>query len=140
MDLDSELWLTSLSSVSPFNYFIDFANPYLRIGLELDGEQFHEPEKDKLRDQMLADFGWKIFRIKGKECYKEFKTLSDLDEEDESSKYREIQNWLCNTCDGVIKSIETIYFDDRADTPNEYYQLALRSLNNHKLANFELFD
>ncbi len=48
-----------------FNYFIDFANPYLRIGLELDGKDFHDDVKDKLRDQKLSEFGWKIYRVKG---------------------------------------------------------------------------
>ncbi|MGB3777043.1 MAG: DUF559 domain-containing protein, partial [Tunicatimonas sp.] len=64
-----------------FNYFIDFANPYLRIGLEMDGKDFHDQNKDKLRDQKLADYGWKIFRVSGKECYVEYKLPYELDQD-----------------------------------------------------------
>ena len=44
---------------SLFNYFIDFANPVLKIGLEMDGKEFHDTEKDRERDTKLAEY-WPI--------------------------------------------------------------------------------
>src|SRR6266498_5536117 len=43
-----------------FNYFIDFGHPYLRIGLEVDGKDHHDPEKDKKRDELFWRIGWKV--------------------------------------------------------------------------------
>ena len=50
-------------------YFLDFANPQRRIGLEADGKQFHDAERDRRRDQRLwEEFGWKVYRVSGAEC------------------------------------------------------------------------
>lgn len=35
-----------------FNHFIDFANPFLKIGIELDGKDYHD--KLKVSDQVVA--------------------------------------------------------------------------------------
>src|SRR5688572_20602457 len=64
-----------------FNYFIDFANPYLRVGVEMDGKDYHDPDKDRIRDEMLWKYGWKIFRIPGRECYTKYMSYDDLAEE-----------------------------------------------------------
>lgn len=61
-----------------FNYFIDFANPYLRIGVELDGKQ-HDQNVDQERDDRLAEYGWSIFRIAGLEANTAFENQTDLD-------------------------------------------------------------
>lgn len=47
------------------HYFIDFANPLHKIGLEMDGAQWHDAEKDAARDARLGREGWKIHRITG---------------------------------------------------------------------------
>lgn len=49
------------------DYFIDFGDPRLKIGVELDGEAFHDRERDLNRDQRLWREGWRIFRIPGRE-------------------------------------------------------------------------
>lgn len=127
-----------------FNYFIDFANPYLRIGLELDGEEFHDEKKDKERDEMLSKFDWKIFRVKGKETYTKFKNLHEIESdfaeyEDESKRYEDLSNWLLNSCDGVINAMRMVYFEN--SFPNdEIRSLAMETLDTHKLADFKLIE
>jgi len=124
-----------------FNYFIDFANPYLRIGLELDGEAYHDPKKDKARDKMLLKYGWKIFRVTGKEAnydkYKPFDLIQqDYQEhhQDEMQYQREISDWMMNSCDGVVKALKLVYFDHDHESP--LYITALNTLYKHKCADF----
>ena len=105
-----------------FNYFIDFANPYLRIGLELDGKDYHDPEKDEKRDQFLYEYGWIIYRVSGKECYHHCLDLSQIEEQQIEGvrKQDEIKNWLLNSCDGLVFAIRYFYFMDLNE--KEYYK------------------
>ncbi len=125
-----------------FNYFVDFANPFLRIGLELDGKDYHDEKKDKERDEMLYKFGWRIFRVKGRETYTEFKDLAEIESnfaeyQDESQRYEDLSNWLLNSCDGVVNAIRMVYFDKEFSN-EDIWSLAMQSLEAHKLANFPL--
>ncbi len=122
-----------------FNFFIDFANPFLRIGLELDGKDWHSEDRDLLRDELLARFGWKIFRIRGVETSVPFRSPIELQAAGITGQERdrEIENWLMNTSDGVISSIDYVYFLGR---PFEFDSLCLRSLEKHRLAQFELIE
>ena len=100
------------------NYFIDFANPGLKIGLELDGKDFHDKEKDRQRDLNLKSKGWTIYRISGREmCRTNYTTITELDYNEISE--REIQEklsyWLLKTGDGVIHAIKQIYFDNHPE-------------------------
>jgi very-short-patch-repair endonuclease len=106
-----------------FNNFIDFANPYLKIGIELDSN-WHKKEKDMERDGYLANYGWIIFRILSSECYYDF----DIDNEDDEIRYLEIEKWM-KSCDGVIHTIGAIFFGKVSGIiPKE---LALESLIAH---------
>jgi very-short-patch-repair endonuclease len=50
-------------------YFIDFANPAARVGIECDGRAFHtDKARDAHRQGVLEDNGWTIYRIGGREC------------------------------------------------------------------------
>lgn len=49
-------------------YFADFAHPKLKIDLELDGKQWHDPVKDAKRDAELIAQGWRVYRVPGSEC------------------------------------------------------------------------
>lgn len=51
-------------------FIIDFANPFFKIGIELDGKEYHCREKDEKRDLILLKDGWRIFRISGSDMYK----------------------------------------------------------------------
>jgi very-short-patch-repair endonuclease len=126
-----------------FNHFIDFANPYLRIGVEMDGKEYHDPEKDALRDAMLWKYGWRIFRIPGRECYVPYKTLDEIQQDYEHSevpndKDHDLYHWLTQTSDGVFYSIKMIYFLKVQD--HEHYRYCMRSLDNHKGTLFPLTD
>ena len=45
------------------NYFIDFGNPILRVGLEVDGANWHQDvSRDRKRDAWIAREGWHIYR------------------------------------------------------------------------------
>jgi len=95
-----------------FNYFIDFANPYLKIGLELDGKNYHDPIKDKKRDELLYEYGWKIYRIKGSETYTKFNDIFDVQENEivGDERKKELKNWILNTSDGVVFALKVLYF------------------------------
>lgn len=49
-------------------FFVDFANPQMKIAIECDGKNWHDPVKDAKRDAALLDIGWTVFRFTGKEC------------------------------------------------------------------------
>lgn len=48
-------------------YHVDFANPGLKLALEVDGQLYHDPKKDLVRDNQIRAAGWTIYRITGKE-------------------------------------------------------------------------
>lgn len=138
-----------------FNYFIDFANPILRVGLELDGKNYHSEEKDLQKDKKLNRFGWKIYRVSGSETMAKYFNNSELDEQGiiGTEKRDAIEHWIMNTCDGLIHSIKYWYFlNDKERTerysfylnPDEgndiidFHSLAKTSLNKHRLVEFNI--
>jgi len=90
------------------NVFIDFANPYLKIGLEVDGKAYHNKAKDQLRDQALAQKGWRIFRVTGAECHRDYDDTASL--ESYSAEREALEHYIYNTSDGVIRAIRAVYF------------------------------
>lgn len=117
--------------------FLDFANPYTRIGLELDGKDFHDSEKDKARDWRLMQVGWKIFRIAGSECHAKYLLPIEMEEqglaEDETEDA--MRQWLLHTSDGVIASLDWLYYRRQ---PWRWHALARQSLDAHRLVPFAL--
>jgi len=124
-------------------YVIDFANPGLKIGLELDGKGFHNEMKDRKRDQELLDAGWKIYRITGSEMmkceYKEFIEIEqhyfETGDEDECVDF--LSEWILSTGDGVIQAIKETYFHERPLLPmseniqGSFKSFCHRTLENH---------
>lgn len=55
-------------------YFIDFADPEKMIAIEVDGKDFHSPEKDRTRQERLEAIGWTFYRIPG---WMTMRTLED---------------------------------------------------------------
>jgi len=45
-------------------YFVDFANPFLKIAIEIDGKKWHQDvEKDKARQADMEQDGWRFLRF-----------------------------------------------------------------------------
>ena len=54
-------------------YFIDFADLKKKVGIEVDGKEYHEDwERDAERDAYLRDQGWKIYRLPAKALYRDY--------------------------------------------------------------------
>ena len=119
------------------NYFLDFGNPYLKIGLETDGKAFHDPVKDKIRDNNLWKEGWKIFRVTGSEANRiiEIPDPSYGQEEYEEAKSLELNT----TVEGVIEALYQVYFREHRDESDYYYySQCIACLKNHSLVDFEI--
>jgi len=89
-------------------YFIDFANPFLKIGIECDGKAWHDKERDRVRDARLAEVGWMIFRIEGHEC---FRMVDLCTESDEEPTRDDVQRYYRETSAGVLRAIKWAYFE-----------------------------
>jgi very-short-patch-repair endonuclease len=121
-------------------YFLDFANPGLKIALELDGKNFHNKERDFIRDLDLKRDGWIIYRITGKEMYRDCKEWFDIEYLPEEDKIEEIDKWILNTGDGVIEAIRQVHFNEsffRTDEETDYVytrfcENCLQTLELHK--------
>jgi len=63
----NELDVPFIYSYSPRGtaYEIDFAIIGCKLGIECDGEIFHNKRKDKVKDLFFSKRGWKIIRFKG---------------------------------------------------------------------------
>lgn len=54
-------------------FFVDFANPRAKVAIECDGRAYHlDKAKDAARDAELASMGWRVYRITGSDCFREF--------------------------------------------------------------------
>jgi very-short-patch-repair endonuclease len=55
----------------PTNYKLDFANPTMKVGLEVDGNSHHmksRKEQDEKKTLRIALLGWKVFRISNQQA------------------------------------------------------------------------
>lgn len=100
-------------------YFIDFADPIKKIGIEVDGK-YHEKQKnkDEERQKEIENLGWKIIRIDGWKTYKDrnsffeedWKELEDKDIYD-SEEYEELekialQDYHKNCSEGILEKLK----------------------------------
>lgn len=92
--------------VPALNYFLDFACPFLKIGIECDGKAWHDYELDKARDARLSADGWMIFRIEGHECKRVIEPWEESEYDDKSEL---IQQYFITTSEGVISAIKRRY-------------------------------
>lgn len=114
-------------------YTIDFAHPLRKIGIELDGKQYHDKNRDTIRDRELLKMGWTIYRIKGSEMYNK-EAISALSEPEMSEDDYEaaIRTWLRTSGDGVIHAISVKHFASSCIN-NDWYQYYEETLKEHKL-------
>lgn len=125
---NSNCWMVPQYPV--LNYFLDFADPYRKIGLEADGKDWHNTEKDTKRDEKLHELGWRIFRVTGKETMPTDhleKSVSLHHDGKEEEAQELLDEWYQVTSEGVVSAIADFYylkdFDDRT----------IESLNKHTL-------
>jgi len=94
-------------------FCLDFANPYYKVGIEVDSNTYHTYEKDLKRDIELKELGWKIYHLTSAEAYPNSKQNSQdinleygyLTEEEyfeNRSKYYQTQ------IDGIIECIASV--------------------------------
>jgi hypothetical protein len=121
-------------------YFLDFGNPYYKIGLELDGKKYHKKENDRRRDLELKHLGWTIYRITGTEMIKnDYKDFYDFEEwewnENPDELWQHIRNWITGTGDGVIEAIKMVHFKPQPtnEFDHTFYSICQESLENHCL-------
>lgn len=94
-------------------YFTDFANPFLKIVIEMDGADFHDENKDKKRDEVMKKMGWKVFRIPGNKCFKPILFEYENESFYPCEKVRlNNEKWFMQTCDGILTAISVIYFNE----------------------------
>lgn len=95
------------------NYFIDFGNPKVKVGIECDGKEWHtDRERDRKRDVDLLNEGWMIFRISGSDCNRvipEYHHRFDYDNRE--CDVADVLRQFYKTVDGLIKAISIFYFN-----------------------------
>jgi very-short-patch-repair endonuclease len=88
-------------------YFVDFANPFLKIVIECDGKEFHrDRKKDIARDEDLKTLGWNVFRISGSDC----KKIIYPDEYAENYK-QQLENYYSSTIEGLLRALHLVIID-----------------------------
>jgi hypothetical protein len=113
-----------------------------RIGLELDGKDFHDYERDKARDIALwRDHGWRIIRIGGSACYEKVCSLIDVDFAGSADRgtpeyLDDLGYWAESSAAGIIWSMAVIFYG-RPATEKEIC-IARWSLFVHRRVEFNL--
>lgn len=110
------------------NYFIDFADPYRKVGIEVDSKEFHKDKKKDLKRHLeLEKDGWTIYHISSYNCYAfedEFLALGDgrNEDEDESQLDFEVRRdkILINCSSGIICCIKRAYYPERSNMEVAY--------------------
>lgn len=98
------------------NYFLDFADPIKKIGIEVDGKEFHQNvEKDMKRQKEIEDEGWIIIRIRGWQAH--------MKEEFEFDEYKgELKVDNLFDSEGVIRRIKDYFYNfDGEERPREMF-------------------
>lgn len=54
---------TAVLEYPVLDYCLDIAVPELKLCFEYDGSYWHDPDKDKIRDQVLSSLGWTVKRF-----------------------------------------------------------------------------
>jgi hypothetical protein len=100
--------------------YLDFGDPYRKIGIEVDGAAFHDKDKDIVRDRRLKDNGWTIYRIPAR------KTFNNQFRPDEDFFYKStwdqeliLEKWL-SRADAAVAAVMAKYYRPDLDL-NAWY-------------------
>lgn len=97
-------------------YCLDFANPYYRIGIEVDSNTYHTYEKDLKRDTELRKLGWKIYHLTSSEAYPNSKqNIEDINLDyyylNEEEYFENKSKYYQNQVEGIIECISYVSLD-----------------------------
>lgn len=120
--------------------FIDFADPHLKIGLELDGKDYHDKGRDRIRDERLWSFGWRIFRASGADSFRTKKGPLDesFHDEEESERRYLLNEWARTTTEGLVWALGLVYYGKAHRSTCDDEEIAMAALDRHRLATFPL--
>jgi len=98
-------------------FFVDFADPVLKIAIEADGKAYHSEAKDKPRDVALSDLGWIVFRLPGSDCvrYLEGGDTPDIDDYGRVDIDQRNYDWLSTTSDGFFYALSVMIYGQQRD-------------------------
>jgi very-short-patch-repair endonuclease len=96
-----------------FNYFLDFANPFVKVAIECDGSQWHDAKRDAGRDKKLREAGWTVYRVPGKVCNRVLLCPAELKELelDETELANRVHDYLTTTARSVVFAIKRKHFE-----------------------------
>lgn len=118
-----------------FNYFIDFANPRIKLALEMDGKDYHDPVKDAERDAQLCAAGWHVYRIPGRECYTKHPDPHRINEkyEENSDEWDDaMMKWYTDTSEGLIRALKYSYYEPGHQRDHPYWHFIHTTLVMHR--------
>lgn len=127
-------------------YFLDFADPSIKVGIEADGKKYHDQARDRKRDRRLwEEFGWRVFRVSGVECCRTRQSPAEFEHDfreangeapPRSLVEKAARDFYLNTSAGVVKAIRALLFARNLD--HVHASVMLDSLEKHRLAGFEV--
>lgn len=120
--------------------FIDFADPNLCIGVEIDGRAYHQYERDASRDFELQLAGWSMFHIPGRNTFsahpdpflEEWERVETGDYDDDGFRSR-VFEWGRASSGGFFWALQYTYYDPRPDDEKELLTTAKAILRANRL-------
>ena len=109
-------------------YMADFADPEKRIVIECDGAEFHDRDRDALRDEAMRTMGWTVYRIPGAAFH-----CSAPHPLDDYAGRRwsgdRAGSYFSMTARGFVEALATIHYGSRRGYPqfNDEMQMALKT-------------
>lgn len=97
-------------------FFADFADPVKKLVIECDGKQYHNAERDDMRDAFMAANGWTVFRVSGADCNRvladpwEYWAEAEDDSEQALAK-AVVEYWAKHTVDGLVWALGCVYYE-----------------------------
>jgi len=106
-------------------FFIDFGDPLARIGLEADGRDFHNVDRDRARDEILwREHGWRIYRVSGAQTRPKaldpFATDEYMNRGDDRAAWNDVLlQWAMDDSAGIVWAVRALHYggaNDEHDT------------------------
>lgn len=111
------------------NYFVDFADPYRRVAIEVDGAKFHQDgEKELRRHKEIEADGWTLYHITGAEAFGNIdsfyalgnRIILDKDGDEVSYEYEDDfinhrDNLLISCASGIVCCIKRKHYPEKSN-------------------------